>query len=176
MEFWNSIKQTSRSNCSDATIWLIFTLVGNLAPLWIGFLLLRIFSRNPTITDFSAHGEFALYSATMAAPALYIIIRDVRVSRFPGQITLVLLCVVEMLLATVFYAPVATALVLRTPVSAIDQEFVWIGTFILFVFSCLVAFLVTVLDNSLLAPDVRRIAADQRAQLATDFEKLGGGQ
>ena len=174
MTFFRALRNANRSHWNDAAIWLVYTLIGSLTPVWFGWFLLTLLTRNPSWADFSHHGEFALYSAAMFAPTLYIVLRDVRSPGFPGRLTLGLLTFVGTLVATGFFAAVTTAFLAPPPVLLIDKTFLSRGTFILFTLSALLAFIVTVLDNARLIPDVRQITNAQQAELSKEFDELGG--
>lgn len=176
MKFFDPLRNTKGYHWKDAGIWLTYTLIGSLAPVLFGFLLLRLLSRHPSLADFSAHGEFAIYSAAMFAPAYYIINRDLKIPGFAWRQYLALLTLIGMLGATCFFVAVNTAFLAPKPVFAIDQEFLRVGTLALFAAAAILAFLVTVLDNARLQPDVRAIASTQEEDLARDFDKLGGAQ
>ena len=176
MTFLSSIRQTTWSHWCESIISLVYTLAGSLAPVWGGFLMLAIFSRHPGFSDFSQHGEFALYSAAMFAPTAYIIHRDLKVPGFAGRSILGLFCYVGMFIASVFFVAVTTAFMAPTPVLAINQRFLAEGTLLLFLSSCLLTMLVTALNEARLIPDVRESAAQAQAKLDQDFGKLGDNQ
>lgn len=56
--------------------WLLFTVLGSLLPVWGSWFLLRLFSQEIRWIDFFKDGEFALYSAALIAPALYLILKE----------------------------------------------------------------------------------------------------
>jgi hypothetical protein len=169
MSFLDPLRDTTTEHWKDASAWLLYTLVGSLAPIWLGWLILSALSRHPSIVDFSHHGEFALYSAAMFTPTLYIMLKDVRQIRFPWRTILVLL-------AFTGTGVVTTVFMLPPPLLKLDDQFVQTGTVYLFCFSVVLSFLVTVLDNARQAPDITKIAAAQRQNLGDRFDKLGGGR
>jgi hypothetical protein len=168
------LRNTNRSHWSDAGIWLFYNLSGSLAPVWFGVLILFLFSRSPSLSDFSQHGEFALYSAAMFAPTLYVISRDLKIPGFWARSFLVLLTLLGILAATCFFVAVTTAFLVPKPALEINQVFLRRGTFGLFLFSAALSFLVTALDNARLLPDVRGITNQQQEQLLRQFDQLGG--
>lgn len=168
------LPKTSRAHWRDASIWLIYALAGGLAPVWSGFILLRLFSRHPSWADFSQHGEFAIYSAAMFAPAFYVITRDLKVPGFVGRQFLGLITFLGMILAICFFVATSTAFMAPTPILAIDQPFLGSCTLWLFVCSAILAFVVTVLDNARMIPDVRQIAANQQERLRKEYDRLEG--
>jgi hypothetical protein len=176
MTFLEALGSTTWPHWRDGAMWLGFNLVGSLTPIWFGWLLLTLLSRPPSWADLSSHGEFALYSAAMLAPTLYILLRDLRAPGFPGRLVLGLLAFTAAVVSTGFFAAVTTAFAIPQPLLKINQAFLRSGTLGLFVFSALLAFVVTVVDNARSQPDIRGMAATQEQELAKDFEKLGGGQ
>ena len=174
--FWRSLSETNYSHWSEATGSLAYSGFFSLMPVLFGYVLLRVLSRHPTWSDFSHHGEFALYSAAMLGPALYRIGKDLKVPGFAGRSPLILVCVGGLLLATCFFTAVTTAFLLPKPVFEIDQSFLSSGTIALFGLSCGVFLVVTVLDNARLTPDVRIEEARQQDKLRRDFEDLGSDQ
>jgi hypothetical protein len=176
MSFLDPLRDTTTEHWKDASAWLLYTLVGSLAPIWLGWLILSALSRHPSIVDFSHHGEFALYSAAMFTPTLYIMLKDVRQIRFPWRTILVLLAFTGTGVAAGFFSVVTTVFMLPPPLLKLDDQFVQTGTVYLFCFSVVLSFLVTVLDNARQAPDITKIAAAQRQNLGDRFDKLGGGR
>lgn len=166
------LQSTNRTHWSDASIWLVYTLAGGLAPVWTGFLLLKIFSRHPSWGDFSHHGEFALYSATLFAPAFYVITRDLKTPGFAGRQVFGLVTFLGMIVSTCFFVGATTAFLEPKPLLTIDQSFLEHSTLGLFAAATLLAFVVTVFDNARLIPDVVKIAAHQQNQLSKEFDKL----
>ncbi len=69
-------------NWKDSTSLMLYTLVGGLLPVHGGMLLFKLFSRVVQFSDFSDNGEFALYSAALLAPSLYLILKDYNTSNF----------------------------------------------------------------------------------------------
>lgn len=176
MTLFHALRDANRSNWTDALSWLLYNLVGSLAPVYIGYFLVKLFSRDLSWVGFSQQGQFALYSAAMFAPAFYTITRDLKVPGFAGRQPLALCASFGMLIATCLYVGVTAASMAPQPVFQINQGFLRISTFVLFSISAILAFLVTVLDNARLQPDVREIAAAERQDLEQDFDKLGGAK
>ncbi len=174
MTFWRALRSASRSNWTDAAMWLAHNLLGGLTPVWFGWLLLTLLSRHPSWSDFSDHGEFAIYSAAMLAPTFYVILRDLKTPGFPGRLIFGLLTLTGILVATGFFAAVTTAFMSPVPLVTLNSFFLRYGTMSLFIFSASLAFIVTVLDNARVQPDVRSIVASEQKELERDFDKLGG--
>lgn len=172
MNFLGALKETNRSHWREAGLSLAYSIFGSLAPVWGGFLLLRLFSRRPGWVDFSQHGEFALYSAAMLAPALYVVSRDLKVPGFAGRSVLILLCFLGIFVATCFFVAVTTAFMAPTPILKIDQPFLSQWTLVLFCLSCCISIVVAGLDQARVFPDIRETEARERKRLNDDFDRL----
>jgi len=165
---------TDQTNWRDARYWLSYTLIGGLAPIWCGYIILKLLSHRLTISQFTEHGEFALYTAALVAPAFHTLGRDLKVPGFKGRQLLLLLSVCCMLLAVCIYVAVSSAYISNALSNEINQDFLAYGTVVLFVLSTVLAFCVTVLDYARLSSDPRDVLAGQREELKKDFTQLQG--
>ena len=176
MNLLEALRRSERPHWREASTWLLYNLIFNLLPVWVGFIVFRIVSRQPSLQDFSAHGEFALYSAAMLGPTLYTVTRDLRVPGFAGRQFLTLFCVVGIVVAAVCYTPVATAFLAPDGTYNLDQNFVRQGTIGLFLYSVVIGFAITLLENGRQMFDPRKVGDEQQAKLEDQFDKLGGAQ
>ena len=176
MSLWVALKATQGRHWKDATIWVLFTLVGTLIPFGGGWLLLLILGQKPSFADFSNHGEFSLYSASMFASSFYILGRDFGKHHFPGRWLFVLLGVPGIIAATLFYTAVTTALAAPVAFSGVDLPFQRKFTFGLFAFSTVVAFILNALESQRLTPAFEQLVKEEKLNFEERFEKLGGGQ
>src|SRR2546427_10690573 len=90
----------------ETTNWLAFTLVGGLIPVWGGMVLFLLLSKPVFFSTFSSNGEFAIYSAAILAPSLYLIAKDRTTSNFLFRPFFSLICVVGLLLSAMLFAGV----------------------------------------------------------------------
>src|SRR5260370_35516552 len=104
MSVANTVRAARSSNWKDCGLSLAFNLIGALTPVWFGWFLLRAFSRHPSVSNFTGHGEFAIYSAALLSPGIYIIMKDEKYPAFPAKYLLGLPSLLAMILATVFFA------------------------------------------------------------------------
>ena len=160
-----------KSNWRDASYWLGYTLIGGLAPIWSGYIILRILSQDPTWTQFSEHGEFALYTAALVAPAFHTVSREFRVPGLRGRQFFLLASFCCMFLAVFAYVAVGSAYA-SNPSSIIDQAFLAWLTLGIFVLSTVLALCVTVLDYARLSSDLPEVVAGQRQNLKREFDDL----
>src|SRR5437588_3999549 len=73
-----SVLKTSESqDWWESSSWLLYNLIGGLLPMWGGLLLLYIFGHHDRWQQLISRGEFALYSAALLAPAVYVVLKDV---------------------------------------------------------------------------------------------------
>jgi hypothetical protein len=165
-------KETNSSHWGDAGLWLAYNLIGSLAPLWLGYFILKSFSRDPTLAGFSQHGEFAIYTAAMIASAFYTANR-VALPGFNLRQIFVLMSFVLILLAIGSFVAVSTAFMDPTSLLTINQDFVRRVTITSFLISVVLAFFVTVLDNARLTPDPVNIVNSQQKKLSDEFDNLG---
>jgi hypothetical protein len=163
-----------QTNWRDARYWLCYTLIGGLAPIWCGYIILKVLSHHATMGQFTEHGEFALYTAAIVAPAFHTLGRDLKIPGFRGRQFLLLVSVCCMLLAVCVYVAVSSAYMSTSLPNEINQAFLAYGTVVLFILSTGLAFCVTVLDYARLSSDPRAVLDGQREELKKDFTHLQG--
>lgn len=168
----NILADTERKNWYDASYWLAYTLIGGLTPIWCGYLFLRLFSQHPTWRQFTQHGEFALYTAAIIAPAFHTVSRDLKFPGLRGRRFFLLAGFCSMFIAVCVYVAVSSAYVSTVSPIEIDQGFLRWLTVGLFAFSTALAFLITVVDNAMLYSDLRQVVAGQEKTLQDEFTRL----
>jgi hypothetical protein len=160
-----------KSNWKEATKWLLFTYVGGLIPVWGGYIIFNLYAKDASLSKFSDHGEFALYSAAMLAPALYYILKDLKTSTFIYRHFFALVCIVCLLVSALLYVGVASVSVGQIP-ATIDLDFLRGITWVLFLIASLMSFLVTALDSSRTLRDIQTERARAFKNLEQQFDKL----
>ncbi|MDP2278702.1 MAG: hypothetical protein Q8K51_10810, partial [Nitrospirota bacterium] len=155
----------------DAIISMLFTLFGSLLPLWASYILLKVLASKFSFTDFIDHGEFALYSAALLSPALYIIGKDRTPAGFPYRIFFILILPMGLLFATLVFSGVVFATVTQNQPLNLNKEFLRNSTVILLILSVLFPFLINVLDNIRREPDMRTIKAHEMKKLEDQFDE-----
>jgi hypothetical protein len=157
----------------DASYWLGYTLLGGTLPIWGGYLILELLAHAPTFGQFIQHGELAIYTTAILAPALHTVVRDFRVPGFKGRQFLLLLSVLMMFVSLCVYAAVSSAFA-SNPSIPIDQRVLGWVTIPVFCLAVLLSFFVTVLDYSRLSSDPRAVVDNQRKTLDEQFSDLEG--
>jgi len=170
-----AVKQSSWEDWKETLYWLGFNVLGGLLPTWGSALLLRLRGQQLVYSDFAKHGEFALYSAAFLAPALLVIFRYVKRSRYVLGAGSGLMAVSGLLVSALVYATAASASANPTD-HAIDVGYLVAFSTGLLVFSLIVALLVAFVENQATNLNLQQVESRQQEELRTKFErKLEGG-
>jgi hypothetical protein len=171
-EILYAVQVASWENWRDTISWLGFNVLGSFMPIWGSFFLLRLSGQAFVIRDFMKHGEFALYTAAFLAPALQLIVRNLRNKRYILRTGSVLLCLAGLLISAIVYAGVVT---MTGPpgfsAQRLNEEFLFRTSWIIFPASLIFVLGVTLLQNQMENPNVPEIEESQEAQLRKRFER-----
>jgi len=158
------LKSTTPEQRYESLSWFVYNLFGSTLPIWLGgYILLPIISKHFRWTEFSQHGELALYSAAFLAPTLRLIGKDVEGSVFVRRQTFLFFGWIFLTAAVALYSGVLTA-------AAFPPNIVQINGWLLLAFS-LSLFIVSILFSSLVRlVDFQRIYPKEifSAQIATE--------
>jgi hypothetical protein len=55
-----------------------YNLLGSLMPIWGTYFVLKLHQQPFHLNDFVKHGEFALYTAAFLAPALQLVVSNIK--------------------------------------------------------------------------------------------------
>ena len=166
-----SIRETITENLQymkDAFWLLVYTLIGGLLPMWGGIILVRLFGQWRGWGLFCQQGEFAIYSAALLAPAIYLITRSAQMAL---KRILLLVAVVSLFISGIVFAGVKSGQLFGT---SFDSNFLRDTTLILFVASTLLFYLVNVFECARLGADIQKARAESLKTLEKEFDKLGG--
>src|SRR5437899_544887 len=128
----------------ESLVLMLFTVVAGVAPVWIGWILLKVYSQNASLARFAHNGDFAIYSAAIVAPIIYVIVKEHRVP-FASRAVYTLVSVVILLFSVAAYAVVAPVTVGVAPDLRPDLAFLAPVTIWAYVVSVLLALVVTAL-------------------------------
>jgi hypothetical protein len=170
------LRTSERQDWWESLSWLAYSLIGGLLPLWGGLLLLYLFGHHDRWPQLISHGEFAIYSAALLAPAVYVILKQIPASGFVHQQAFVLLAFVGLLVSAILFTGVTILAESDSTFLRLNQDALFRISVPLFVVSLAFAFVVTLLDNARLNPDVRRLAEDARRRLEEQFAKTEDGK
>ncbi len=157
----------------DIGMLFLFIAVGALFPVFASPVLLIVWSENVQWSQFATHAEFTLYTASILMSAMFLVVRDYKKDPFPNQAMLVLLFVLLLLFATLVFAGVAGR---SQGGKSFNERFVIWSSLLAFLFSVVVAFFVTLVDNVRTGFDIRKLQKlqkTQQEQLKAEFEATG---
>ncbi len=158
----------------DAVKWIVWNIFWGLFPLWMGFIILRVFRKNPSLVDLSDNGEFLIYGATMLAAALYIVFKDYKSSKFPFRREIATGCVVILMIVAVLFTGISAANTDRLRFYDISREFIRGVSYWIYIISIVLAFFLTGLDNRRSRVDIIVERESQMRDLEKDFNRERG--
>ena len=128
-------------------------------PIWGTYFLLKLHHQPFHIDDFAKHGEFALYTAAFLAPALQLVVQNIKDSRYVLGTGAVLFAVAGLVVAVTVYSGV----VVGAPFpESLDEHFLFTVSIVLFLASLGFAVVVTLIENQLLNPNLQKSDAEDR--------------
>lgn len=163
-----TIRNASRKSWWQTILWVGYNALGSLIPIWGTYFLIRLHRQHFQMNDFVKHGEFALYAATFLAPALQLVVRNIRDSRYLLGTGAVLAAVFGLLISVVLYSGVVVGV--KSP-QEIDEVFLFWTSIGLFALSLGFAVLVTLIENEQLNPNVRKTEAAEQSILNEKFSQ-----
>jgi hypothetical protein len=125
-------------------LWVGYNALGSLLPIWGTYFLLKLHGQHFHLNDFVRHGEFALYSATFLAPALQMVVRNIREGKYVLGTGAVLFAFVGFATSVIIYSGVATG---NKYPSDIDEFFLFWISLALFGTSLGFATIVALIEN-----------------------------
>ncbi len=154
--------------------WLFYTLAGSLLPVWGSCLLLKLYSQKIQWIDFSRHGEFALYSAAIITPAIYLILKEKFNIPFLRRHLCGFLAFAFLIFSTLIFAGVTVIAVNQNVQRAVlNEPFLVRSSIVVFCLSVFLVFFVTLGDNLLTREDLRELEQRSGKKLEKDFDALG---
>jgi uncharacterized membrane protein YhaH (DUF805 family) len=157
-----TIRSASWRSWWQTLLWVGYNLLGSLMPIWGTYFLLQLHHQNFVLNDFIKHGEFALYTAAFLAPALQLVVRNIRDAKYVLGTGAVLFAVAGLVVSGIIYSGVVVGV--PSP-QQIDESFLFKVSIILFASSLAFAVLVTLIENQQLNPNVTKSEADDQKAL-----------
>ena len=170
-----SVRNTTLQDWYESFVWVLYILVGSLAPVYISVLILLIAGQSFYFLDFTRHAEFAIYSASILAASAYLIFKDKK-RPFPRRGIFGALIIFGLITSTALFASVTifTKIAIISKFLAVDESLVKSFSLYLYMASICIAFFVNVLDSVIPSEDVRAIESEQQENLYKAFKDLGG--
>lgn len=173
---WRALRKTHWDDWRESIGLTILTLVGGLAPLWIGWVFAMARKETPTLVDLARNGEFALYSSALVAPAFYFLVTQRTAAPFASRLLFATTGIVLLLLGVVAYCIVAPIVGGAGLTQDINLEGFANWTLGLFVASTLYSVVIAALENARALPRVDELVRTQQDKLESDFDRLNGGK
>jgi hypothetical protein len=173
---WSAVTSCGSDHWRSAGKWLAYTVGCGFLPIMIGLLLVWIFSTKPVNWyDFVVHGEFLIYSAALIAASTRLISRDTATFPFVHREMFTLAAFLALASCVALYSAIKTAILFRLQDTINNPRIVRFSMIILVV-SLAFSFLVFLLDQQRVNPNVIGILAHQENQLSAAFDNLGNPQ
>jgi hypothetical protein len=150
-------------------IWFTLNIISSLLPLWGTILLLLLFSKDVSLYEMLKNGEFVLYSAAFSGGALYVIRRDIFISRNTSNILLIASLLVSSIIFVAITVPMVNDQVGTTH---INQTFLTYSSVVVFFLSVIFCFFITVADAAGFGLDIPDALKKDEKKLSSDFEQL----
>jgi len=172
-----AIRTTERDQWVD-TIWSTFYLLaGSLVPIWLGgYILLPVFNRTFNWTDYAQHGEFALYSAAIIAPALRVIAKDLDTFHFNNRQTFLFFGSILLAASVALYSGVISGFGIPQWEATFNKSRLLYLTVGLLVLSIIYSFFVMLLDHPIDPSTFKQTRDKQEERLDQEFSRALGGQ
>lgn len=164
-----ALRDTQRQHWAESSRWLMFTLIGSLIPVWGGAVLTLLYSGHPSIDDYTNHGEFALYSASLLAPALYIVLKESNRKVIKSSQIFIFAIVLLLLLSVLVFAGVGTPG--RVGVK-LDIVFLRNISILLYLIAIIISFLISVLDNRTVFKNLREVQKAEYDNFEAAFDSM----
>lgn len=174
MRLLGSLARATRQDWGEGALWVSFTLVFGLLPVYGGALLLVLLRSRVSWSRFADRGEFAIYAAGLLAAALLVVFHEYKVG-FPeramlGLFTVFLLVLAALLFFLAFAADAAPGLA-----ENVNRGVVRLLSLLVYVAAVALAFLLAVMKEALQQPNMEGIRAERMRRLESDFDRLEGG-
>jgi hypothetical protein len=175
---WSVLSKTTSGQRGEAFSWLLYNVAGATLPIWLGgYVLLPVFGKHFSWTDYSKHGELALYSAALLAPTLRVIARDVGESEFVRRQSFLFFCWIFLTGSVALYSGVIAVYGVvpgGMPPAEVSLNTVLLFRFSvsLFVLTILISFLVRLIDFQRIEPkEILEIQGASEQRLENEFEQ-----
>jgi hypothetical protein len=137
-------------------------------PIWGTYFLLRLHHQQFYLNDFIKHGEFALYTAAFLAPALQLVVRNIKDAKYVLGTGAVLFAVAGLVVAVNIYSGVVVGV---SYPQQLDELFLFRVSIILFLSSLGFAVLVALIQDQISSPQVEESEASEQRSLNQRFSE-----
>ena len=171
MRFFSVLRHSAKEDWGEAVYCLLYTILGGFMPIYLTWLFFVSLRQPISLSLFSDHGEFALYSAAFLSGSLYVVLRDFKSRIFPSRSFFVLLFVLGIVIGVSVYMGFSYAKCFPSVID-FNNAFLRHVSVWLLCLSCFFSFIIVVIDNTRLNADVQSLAGKAFDKLDQDFQKL----
>lgn len=174
VNLWSAVRSCGPEHWRSSGKWLAYTVGCGFLPIIIGLLLVGGLSAKPlNWYDFVVHGELVIYSAALIAASTRLISKDTDTFPFVHREMFTLVAILCLVLCVALYSAIKTTFLLSLQ-GTINNPFIAKFSLAVLFISLVFSFLVFLLDQQRVNPNVRGIIKRQEIALDTAFDKLGG--
>jgi hypothetical protein len=175
MRLLGSLEGATPRDWQEGGVWLAYTLVGGLLPVYGGAIFLLLLFSDLSWARFLDHGEFAIYAAGLLAGALLVVGREYR-GGFPGRSLWILLIAALLLIAAIVFTAAFAASAAPDLANNLNRGVLRVLSIVLYGLTVVLAFVLAVAKEALDKVNVEGIRAEDMQRLERGFnERLGGG-
>ncbi|MFT3878765.1 MAG: hypothetical protein QM703_03780 [Gemmatales bacterium] len=153
-------RRPSWTEIGDVSIWTVLTLALGLLPTWLLLLVQILTKKNPDLSDYVSHGEFALYTASILSGTLYIVSRNNPSGYFPMRPLLITVIVILIILSTLL-----STIIYVKDSSIIDTNLYAKLTIPFFIAGMIVSAASLILEKQIDTPDIKLAGDDEVTSL-----------
>jgi hypothetical protein len=169
---WSAVRSCGPEHWRSTGKWFAYTVGCGFLPIIIGLLVVAGLSTKPVNWyDFVVHGELVIYSAALIAASTRLIAKDTETFPFVHREMFTLTAILALVLCVALYSAIKTAILFSLQ-GTINNTFIARFSLTLLLISLAFSFLVFLLDQQRVNPNVIGILARQEGQLGADFDKL----
>jgi hypothetical protein len=177
MDFIRSVRDSNSEHWSEALQWLLWNVIGGLVPIWLPLIIIYFFQQKISLSIFTDHGEFALYSASFLGTALYVVLKDFHIEPFPNRSIITIILFILLLISTLIFSLVALTEIfykvgITRPYDLLHRESLRTVSSFLLPAACVFSLFIFVVDLVRIKPDISGIKDKDFKGLNADFDKL----
>jgi hypothetical protein len=172
VNLWSAVRSCSGEQWRSSAKWLAYTVGCGFLPVVIGLVVVAVIPVKPVNWyDFVVHGELVIYSAAMIAGSTRLISKDTDTFPFVHREMFTLVAIFGLVICIALYSGIKTAILLSLQ-AIINDSFIARVSVILLLVSLVFSFLVFLLDQQRINPNINGIMKRQRKELDTAFDRL----
>ncbi|MCF8096895.1 MAG: hypothetical protein K9K65_03555 [Desulfarculaceae bacterium] len=153
----------------------LLNVLGSLFPLLVSIVVVMIFNRKWSVSQFFMKGEFALYSAALVVASAHLVFKDYSAAKFPFRSLFGIFSIGIVVVASVIYtvlALIAEKIIGETYVFELNNDVFFTISFSLYVGAALIYFMSDLFDKAAEGIDLQEERNDRMENLSNEFDRL----